>query len=164
MKNESDPSPIISQFEKLLADLANADVDFCLVGGLAVILSGYVRVTEDADILVSERTENVSRLLSALAQWGEGWARELKLDDFAPQEGSIRISEDFDLDIFVRMQGHSIEHFRPRLRYFESRGARIPYLAPEDIIALKSDSWRDKDKLDVAAMQEVLRREGRHWP
>ena len=36
---------------------------------------------------------------------------------------------------------------------------RIPYISPQDLIYLKQDSWRDKDKLDVLAMQEIVRRE-----
>lgn len=39
-------------FEKLLVLLADAKVDFLLVGGLAVTLQGYVRFTEDVDILI----------------------------------------------------------------------------------------------------------------
>lgn len=159
MQNESESREIISRFEKLLAELARAEVDFCVVGGLAVILSGYVRLTEDADIIVSERSENIRRLLEVLQRWGEGWARELKPEEFVAQEGSIRVSEEFDLDIFTRMRGKSIEDFRPRMRSFETHGVRISYLSPDDLIDLKSGSWRDKDKLDVLAMQEVLRRE-----
>jgi len=34
-------------FEKLLGRLAEGDVRFILVGGLAVALHGYVRLTED---------------------------------------------------------------------------------------------------------------------
>jgi hypothetical protein len=37
---------------------------------------------------------------------------------------------------------------------------RIPYLAPADLIFLKQDSWREKDKLDVLAMREILAAEG----
>ena len=38
-------------------------------------------------------------------------------------------------------------------------GVRIPFHAPEDLIFLKQGSWRDKDKLDVQAMQEIIARE-----
>jgi hypothetical protein len=54
-----------------------------------------------------------------------------------------------------------VDYFRPRLRYLESSGTRIPYLSPADLIFLKQDSWRDKDKLDVLAMREILAREAR---
>jgi hypothetical protein len=157
-----DPSPepkeTISRFERLLADLARGEVDFAVVGGLAVILNGYPRLTLDADILVNDASENIRRLLRCLERWGEGWARELCVEDFAPQEGSIRITEEFDLDVFTRMRGQSLDGFRPRLGYLEAGAVRIPYLAPEDLIFLKQGSWREKDQLDVLAMKEILER------
>src|SRR5437773_11716049 len=103
------------QFEKLLVELVSAGVDFAVVGGVAVSLNGFVRATDDVDIIVQDSPENVRKLLDCLSGWGEGWARELTVEDFVPQEGSIRVIEDFDLDIFTRMAGRSLEDFRPRL-------------------------------------------------
>jgi hypothetical protein len=159
MERSPEPREITSRFEKLLAALAGNNVDFAVVGGLAVILNGYPRLTLDADILVSDAPENIRRLLDCLARWGEGWARELKPEDFVPQEGSIRVIEEFELDIFTRMRGQSLEDFRPRLRHVQVASAQIPYLAPADLIFLKQDSWREKDKLDVLALREILARE-----
>jgi Nucleotidyltransferase of unknown function (DUF6036) len=149
------------QFEKLLAALVADGVDFATVGGLAVTMNGYVRATEDADIIVSDSPENLRKLLQSLEKWGQGFARELTVGDFTVQEGSIRVVEDFILDIFTRMRGKSLDDFRPQLRYLETDGVRIPYLSPGDLIFLKQDSWRDKDKLDVLAMKEILERESK---
>src|SRR5437773_9741426 len=129
------------QFEKLLVELARAGVDFAVVGGVAVSLNGFVRATDDVDIIVRESPENIRRLLDTLSHWGEGWARELKVEDFVPQEGSIRVMETFDLDIFTRMAGRSWKEFQPRLRYLETGGVRIPYLGAADLILLKTGSW-----------------------
>lgn len=145
----------ISPFERLLVELVRGGVDFAVVGGVAVSLNGFVRATDDLDIIVGEAPENVGRMLGCLAHWGEGWARELRIEDFTPQEGSIRVMEDFDLDIFTRMQGKSLEDFRPRLRYLDTGGVRIPYLASTDLISLKQGSWREKDQLDVAALRKI---------
>jgi hypothetical protein len=161
MKPSPEPSRTTSQFEKLLAGLARDSVDFAVVGGLAVILNGYPRLTVDADILVHNSPENIRKLLECLKHWGEGWARELKVEDFTLEEGSIRVMEDFDLDIFVRMRGKTLDDFRPSLRHLESGGVRIPYLGPADLILLKQGSWREKDQLDVSAMKEILAREGK---
>src|SRR5688572_25749827 len=97
----------ISRFGNLLVDLARSKVDFAVVGGLAVIFNGYDRLTLDVHILINHSPENVGKLLGCLRNWGEGWARELKIEDFVPQEGSIRVMEDFDLDIFTQMRGRS---------------------------------------------------------
>ena len=147
-----------SPFEKLLAGLVRSEVEFAVVGGVAVSLNGFVRATDDVDILVQAAPENIRKLLDCLAGWGEGFARELKMEDFVPQEGCIRVMEEFDLDIFTRMRGYSLEEFRPRLRHLETSGVRIPYLAPEDLILLKQESWREKDQVDVAAMRKILGR------
>jgi predicted nucleotidyltransferase len=71
-----------SAFEKLLARLADAGVDFVVVGGVAVAVHGYVRVTEDVDLVIDPSPENVRRLLGCLADYGEGAARELTPADF----------------------------------------------------------------------------------
>ena len=136
MEPSPEPRETISRFEKLLAALvaklaalvANR-VDFAVVGGLAVIFNGYPRLTLDAAILVHDRPDNLRRLLDCLANWGEGWARELKPEDFAAQEGSVRVMEEFDLDIFTRMRGKALDDFRPRLRHLETGSVRIPYPA-----------------------------------
>lgn len=157
------PSPELnrtpSEFEKLLVDLARSGVDFAVAGGLAIILNGYPRLTLDAGILVHPEPENLRKLLKYLQGWGQGAARELTLADFPVEPGSIRVSEDFDLDIFVIMGGKTLDGFRANLHYFDSDGLRIAYLSPADLIFLKEGSWREKDKLDVAAMREILARE-----
>ncbi|MEY2467181.1 MAG: hypothetical protein QOD03_1702, partial [Verrucomicrobiota bacterium] len=137
MDHSPKPREITSQFEKLLVALAADGVDFAVVGGLAIIFNGYPRLTLDADILVHNTPENLRTLLACLAGWGEGWARELKPEDFIFDQGAIRVIEDFDLDIFTQMRGKLLEDFRPRLRHLETGGVRIPYLAPEDLIFLK---------------------------
>ena len=161
MDHSPKPRETTSRFEKLLVALATDGIDFAVVGGLAVIFNGYPRLTLDVDILVHAAPKNLRKLLDCLANWGEGWARELKPEDFIYDQGAIRVMEEFDLDIFTRMNGKSLDDFRPRLRYLETGGVRVPYLAPEDLIFLKQDSWRDKDKLDVQAMREIIAREAR---
>lgn len=161
MNPSLEPNPTPSQFEKLLADLARSGIDFAVVGGLAVILNGYPRLTLDTHILAHNSPDNLRKLLDCLKNWGEGWARELSLEDFEIEEGAIRVMEEVDLDIFVRMKGKTLDDFRPSLRHLDSDGARIPYLAAQDLIFLKEGSWREKDQLDVAALKEILAREAK---
>lgn len=155
----SSPNENFFRFENLLVELARAGIDFAVVGGVAISLNGFVRATDDVDILVKNSPENLQALLNCLKRWGEGWARELTVEDFVVEEGSIRVMEDFDLDIFVRMRGKTLDDFRQNLRYFQSDNVNIAYLSPADLIFLKQGSWREKDQLDVSAMKEILARE-----
>lgn len=123
---------------------------------MAAILNRYPRVAADVDIPVSDAPDNLRRRLDRLAGWAEGWARELNPKDGTPQERSIRVTEDFDLPIPAQMRGHPLDHCRPRLRHRDAAGVRIPYLGPADLMLLKQQSCRDRDKLDVTALQEIL--------
>src|SRR6202044_2839890 len=114
MKPSPDMKENASRFEKLLAALAGNEIDFAGGGGLAVFFNGYPRLTLDVDILVNDSPGNLRKLLDCLANWGEGWARDLKLEDFTPEPGAIRVMEEFDLDIFTRMGGQPLDYFRPR--------------------------------------------------
>ncbi|HVM48505.1 MAG TPA: hypothetical protein VMU04_10790 [Candidatus Acidoferrum sp.] len=48
-------------------------------------------------------------------------------------------------------------HFEKLLAALVASG--VDYLSPADLILLKKDSWREKDKLDVQAMREIVARE-----
>jgi hypothetical protein len=143
-------------FEKLLGDLANARVPYLTIGGVACALCGFVRTTEDVDIFVARDTASLENMLSVLRSFGEGHARELTPADFLDEEGSIRVVEDFPVDIFVRMRGHSYEDLLPYRAWHRTPTGQIPYLNAEGLILLKKDSYREKDQIDVSALRRII--------
>lgn len=62
MEHSPGPNQTFSRFGNLLVALATSEVDFAVVGGLAVIFNGYDRLTLDADILVKFSPENIQKL------------------------------------------------------------------------------------------------------
>ena len=143
-------------FESLLVKLAHAEVDFLVAGGVAVCLNGFVRTTQDLDLLLEASSSNLQRLLGCLADFGEGFARELSPEDFPLEEGAVRVIEDFTVDLFTLLRAHTFADYEVTARRLETEGVVIRYLAPEALIELKSQSMRDKDKLDVAALRAIL--------
>ena len=149
-------NPDITPFEKLLVTLARNEVAFLTVGGVACSLNGFVRTTEDVDLLVDNKPDNIARLLQTLAHFGQGFARDLSPADFTDEEGSIRVIEDFPIDLFVRMGGRHYGDLLLYRRWFDVEGVPIPYLGAEGLILLKQDSVREKDRIDVVALRERL--------
>jgi hypothetical protein len=143
-------------FESLLVKLSRASVDYLVAGGVAVCLNGFVRTTHDLDLLVEASPDNLRRLLDTLAHFGAGFARELSPDDFTIEEGAVRIVEEFTIDLFTMMRSRTFADFATTARRLEIDGALVRYLAPEALIELKSASLREKDKLDVAALRDLL--------
>ncbi len=64
---------MITTYEELLDRLVKEQVKFTLVGGLAVCLNGFVRTTDDVDILVDNSPDNIARLDRCLKDFGEGY-------------------------------------------------------------------------------------------
>jgi predicted nucleotidyltransferase len=150
-------------FEKLLVRLARAEIRFVVVGGIAVSLQGYVRLTEDVDILLDCEEGNVIRFLESLADYGEGFAREFTLEDFAPEEGALRLieeSEGCQLDIFTVMSGKSYADLAEDADIFKVQGFEVPYASKKSLIELKSNTVREKDLLDVQALKRLEEDQG----
>lgn len=147
---------MVNTFEGLLALLVAKEVRFMIVGGIAVSLNGFVRTTEDMDILVDAESSNLGNLLGCLSQFGEGCARELAPADFIDEEGAIRVQEDFDLDIFVRMRGKVYADMIGEMRWHKlSDGTEIPYLSATGLIRLKEGSFREKDLIDIGVLSRI---------
>ncbi|MES2595021.1 MAG: nucleotidyltransferase [Verrucomicrobiota bacterium] len=145
-------------FEKLLVRLADHGVKFIVVGGVAVALQGYLRTTEDVDVLVEASRENVVRLLESLSDYGEGFSRGLSPDDFTDDEGAIRIVEEAEfcqIDIFTRMTGLYYHDLLPDSGVLDLGGRSVRYASKVSLIRLKSSSVREKDRLDVIALSRL---------
>jgi len=145
-------------FEKLLVLLAEAGVDFIVVGGIAVSVQGYVRLTEDVDLLIDDSASNVKRLLERLATYGEGFARELSPEDFDDEEGAIRIVEETEqcqIDIFTRMSGRRYSDVIEDADRFEAGGHQIAVASKASLIGWKSKSVREKDQFDAMALRRL---------
>ncbi len=146
-------------YEKLLESLARAEVKFIIVGGVAVALNGFVRTTEDVDILIERSPENITRLLQALARFGEGHARELTSADFDDAEGAIRIIEDFPLDIFTVVRGKRYADLIRSVRQTRISDIDVNYLNAKALISMKEKSQREKDQIDVSALRSARQHE-----
>ena len=86
-KNEF-PAGELFPIRKTGGRLVRSGVDFAVVGGVAISLNGLSGLTEDVDIIVNPAPENLLKLIESLKQWGEGWARELKSEDFVIEAGA----------------------------------------------------------------------------
>ncbi len=121
-------------------------------------LQGYVRFTEDVDILIDSNPENVARMLEALAGYGEGFARELGLEDFTQEEGAIRIVEEAEqcqIDVFTVMSGRTYADVIEDADVFSSHGREIHYASKKSLIGWKEKSVREKDRLEAMVLRQL---------
>ena len=60
------------------------------------------------------------------------------------------------MDIFTLLRSRTFADFHATARRLEVGDVVIRYLAPESLIELKSLSTRDKDRLDVVALRQII--------
>ncbi|NOY82490.1 MAG: hypothetical protein GXP31_15940 [Kiritimatiellaeota bacterium] len=145
-------------FADLLKMLRDAGVEFIVVGGIACALNGFVRATEDVDILVRPDAANVRELLNCLSKWGQGYANELSPADFTLVPGAVRVVEDYPLDMFTVLAGRTHDDFLPHTRTTEHG---IRFLDPQALIETKQGTHREKDAIDILALRRILADEPR---
>jgi len=84
-------------------------VQYALVGGHAVNFYGYVRTTQDMDLLVVPTAENAARVMAALSAFGfarAGIPREL----FEREQGAVHLgTEPNRIDILTSLKGVGTE-------------------------------------------------------
>jgi hypothetical protein len=156
--------------EAILAALDHHEVDYLVVGGIAVIAHGYPRFTLDLDIIPSPDVRNLNRLAKAL---GELEARALGPEqkplslDLSHPEG-LAVGNYFlttnagALDLF---NGPHPDMHRYRALEANAVEARVGELTiravgKDDLIDMKREAGRDKDLRDIAALTEVERHGG----
>src|SRR5256885_3412733 len=60
---------MVTRFDELIPLLAQAQVEFIIIGGVAARVHGSARLTEDLDIAYRRTHENIQRIVQALAPY-----------------------------------------------------------------------------------------------
>ncbi len=142
-------------YAKLFKDLLSGEVDFLLLGGSAVCLHGYPRMTTDIDVLLKNTQQNIDRFVSVVSKWGEGCASGLVYDDFQGP-GAVRIIEEFPLDVFTLVDGRPYENYVGNaVKYSIADGIDVPCFSISDLIEVKRKTLREKDQLDVSILRRL---------
>ena len=143
---------------ELLRVLREHNVDFLVIGGVAVAAHGYVRGTEDVDIIPEPSRANLERLLAALttldARQDSGEEMPVRLDlDGLAQGGNWFLATRYGrLDLMQAGEGaRSYETLREGAIVI----AGTAYVGLDDLIAMKHAAGRDLDHVDIRALEEA---------
>jgi hypothetical protein len=143
------------QLLHLLARFQQEGVQYILVGGHAVRLNGFLRSTEDVDILLPSSAENGLRVIRALDFLPS--SAELRSDWFEVQSGepdNIRVADDLLIDLLFAANGHSYQDLAPHIRTLAVDGVEIRTLDIDGLLLTKTD-YRDKDRIDREALTRL---------
>lgn len=154
---------------ELLKMLAEAKIEFVLVGGLAVALHGYQRVTMDVDVVLAMDEGNLQRFITVAKASGLHPTIPVPLDALAQPElieqwyrdkgmlaFSLRGTEAMAtvLDVLVRPV-IAFADLRRDATMVAVGSIKLPVASIEHLIAMKTSTGRGKDLIDIEELRKI---------
>jgi predicted nucleotidyltransferase len=158
--------------EPLLQHLAQAGVDFLVIGGVAVAAQGYGRATMDLDIVYATNAANLERLGEVLVELG---ARLRGVEDdvpFVPDAQTLKRTSMLTLDtplggidLLVDPAGADrYEAMRERADVVDLDGVEFRVVAVEDLLSMKRAAGRPQNIADIDALLTAQRLRRKQTP
>jgi predicted nucleotidyltransferase len=150
---------------EILRRLVSAGVDFVVIGGIAVLLHGYPRLTRDLDIAFAYDDVNLETLGRCLIEL-EARLRGVDEDvPFVPDKGTLRGIELLTLETSAGwLDVHRLprgvagyERLRRNAERVDLDGFSVLVASPDHLIAMKRAAGRPQDQIDVAALEAIKR-------
>ena len=154
----------------LIKLLADKEIDFVLVGGLAVALQGYQRVTMNVDVVLAMEAGNLERFIAAAREAGlrptipvpiESLARPELIEQWHREKGMLAFSlrgaeaQATVLDVLVKPVVPYVDLRRDALMV-EVGSARVPVASIPHLIAMKTGTGRGKDQIDIDELNKLM--------
>jgi hypothetical protein len=149
----------------MLSSLSEAEVDYVVIGGIAMVVHGSARVTRDLDIVFAPDPDNLERLGRVLIGLG---ARLRGVEDDVPFVPDAATLDGVDLLTLDTSAGWLDVHRRPtgappykslrkRAEVVEFGGHEILVATPADLQAMKRAAGRPVDQMDLEYLEAIIR-------
>ena len=158
MEEKAPPrSPQQNDLTKLCAALNAANARYIVVGGMAIIQQGFLRATEDIDLLLERSRANQRRVLKALETLPDKSVKELAetdLDEYLV----VRVADEIVVALMLSACGVTYDEAVSGIEIKVIEGVLIPFASARMLLKMKQ-TYRDKDIPDRIFLEEKLREE-----
>lgn len=160
----------LSHLEQIFGALNDAQVRYLVVGGLAVIAHGYVRYTNDVNLVLALDEPNVRRAMEVLKSLGyrakvpvdpldfanpltrEIWVRDKQMMVF--QLVNDRFARE-PIDVFAREPFDVASELGDCEWLTVGTTLKIPVVSKRIMLAMKRAAGRPKDRLDIENLEKL---------
>jgi hypothetical protein len=143
----------------VLSALREENVEYVLVGGVAVGLHGFERATSDIDLFIRPTPENVARLRSALKRvFDDPSIDEITAEELAGEYPTIRYGPpegDYLIDILGRL-GTEVAFDDLEYEPLEVAGTTVNLATPRTLYRMKRDTVRPIDRIDAEVLKQAF--------
>jgi hypothetical protein len=147
--------PTDADLVSLARELNRLGVAYVVVGGFAINRLGFVRATEDIDLLIARDHANQALVKKALEILPDRAIRELGDEDIA-QWVVVRVNDDITVDLMTEACGVRYEDAVGGIETELIDGVAVPF-ASADLMLKMKQSPREKDAADRSFLQQLIR-------
>jgi hypothetical protein len=149
------PPPL--DLQRIVTTFVRHEVDFVVIGGIAVLAHGHPRATFDVDFTADLKEDNMRRLATALRELGARVrgidAETLEVDPAQLASGANRtLVTDAGWVDFMPAADGAREYGEIAAAAVPVRDGAFRVAGLDDLIRMKRASGRDKDLDDIAAL------------
>jgi len=146
---------LTEDMEDLIRIFEENEVEYVVVGGFAVNYYGYVRTTQDFDLLVYPSPENAKRVMTALTEFGFGGAG-IPREYFEKEGAAIHIGvEPNRIDFLTHLKGVDNDTIFANMNRVTLEGVPVNIIALPDLVAAKRASGRPRDRADAEELAGI---------
>ena len=155
MEEKAPPrTPEQNDLVKLCAALNDQGARYIVVGGMAINQQGFLRATEDIDLLLENSRENQVRVRKALETLPDQAVRDVNdsdLDEYVV----VRVADEIVVDLMLSACGIGYQEAVSEVEIITINGVPIPFASARLLLRTKQ-TYRDKDIADRIFLQEKL--------
>ena len=143
---------LFNRFLEVLDELENENVDYVLIGGFAMVLYGMPRTTQDIDVFINNKKDNIDRLQKALFKV---FNNKNVFEIIYPV---IRYGSDegFSIDVLSKL-GTEFSYRDLKIESIKIGDHKIKIASVESLYKLKEKTLRAIDKNDLIFLKQLLK-------
>ena len=140
----------------VLRAMNHHEVEYKVIGAVAMNLLGLARATKDLDVFVAPTVDNIFRLRAALHEvFDDPSIEEITAEDLLGEYPAVQYGPpegDFHIDILTRLgEAWSYEEIESEERRIE--GTPVPTATPRALYLMKKDTVRLRDRADAQRLR-----------
>lgn len=162
-------------YEEIFREFEHSEIKYLVVGGMAVNIYGYARLTMDLDIMVDLSEDNLEKLIAAMERYGYVPRIPVRPQEFLSKEKRDEWIKEKGAVVFTFIDAKSpykqVDVFLVNLLDFEDAYSRkvemrigvlkVNIVSMDDLIRMKTLSGRPRDVEDIHHLKKIKELKGK---
>jgi hypothetical protein len=146
--------PLSRDLREFIECLNSNEVEYLIVGALAVSWHGFARYSADVDFLIRPSQANAVRVLRALSQFGFG-SLDISASDLTSSGKVIQLGyEPNRIDLMTSVTGVSFDDAWDDRDTGDLDGLRVNFIGRSSLLRNKDATGRPKDRIDAEELRK----------